>query len=134
MGLEFDICQTKLWSQSTKMDRLVTTKRIKIVKTYYKNDNDRWTTIFRTKFSSAIKHISHSVGTLITEIVAFGRFWESSSNWRETTTSRKSHCLVRSLLRSRDWLKYRRKCVKKWSKNTSNTTHGGHLNDVVFHT
>ena len=29
--------------------------------------------------------------------------WSSSSNWREAITYRKSHCLVRSLIRRCDW-------------------------------
>ena len=32
----------------------------------------RWTAIFRKKFSSALKYISHSVGMLINKIVLFG--------------------------------------------------------------
>ena len=31
------------------------------------------------------------------------RIWEFSSNWTEVITSRKSHCLVRSLVRRCDW-------------------------------
>ena len=42
----------------TKMDRLTITQRIKIFKTYYKKGNVRWTVIFRTKFSSAMKHFT----------------------------------------------------------------------------
>ena len=34
-------------------------------------NNRRWTAIFWTKFSSALKHISHSVGMLINKIVVF---------------------------------------------------------------
>ena len=49
MGLEFNICHIKLWNQFffflveiltlTKMDRLTITERMKIIKTYYKNDD-----------------------------------------------------------------------------------------------
>ena len=38
-------------------------------------NNRRWTAILRTKFSSAVKHISHSVDMLINKIVAFGFLW-----------------------------------------------------------
>ena len=54
------------------MDPLTTTQHIKIIKTYSKNGDGRRTAIFRTKFSSAIKHISHSVDILISKIVVFG--------------------------------------------------------------
>ena len=40
------------------MVRLTITQRIKMIKTYYKNGDDRWTAIFRTKRSSAMKRIS----------------------------------------------------------------------------
>ena len=49
MGLEFDICQTKLTSGKvcfsvesltlTKMDRLTIKQRIKMIKTFYKNSD-----------------------------------------------------------------------------------------------
>ena len=55
-----------------KMDRITIPQRQKIIKTYCKNGDDRWTAICRTKFSSAIKHISHSVSMLINKIVIFG--------------------------------------------------------------
>ena len=42
-----------------------------MIKIYYKNGDDRWTPIFVKKFSSAMKHISHSVGMLINKIVVF---------------------------------------------------------------
>ena len=72
----------------TKMDRLTITQRIKIIKTYCKNGDSRWTAIFCTKFSSVMKHISHTMGMLINEIAI---------------TSRKTHCLMRSLVRRCDW-------------------------------
>ena len=39
---------------------------------FAKNGDGRWTAIFRTKFSSELKHISHSVGMLLNKIVVFG--------------------------------------------------------------
>ena len=78
-------------------------------------NNRRWTAIFRTIFSSAIKHISHSVGMLINKIVVFGVL-TILKKWRQ---SRKSHCLVRSLAWRYDCLRYRPICVKNWSKITS---------------
>ena len=35
------------------MDRLIITQRIKIIKSYYKNGDGRWTAIVQTTFSSA---------------------------------------------------------------------------------
>ena len=35
-------------------------------------NNSQWTAIFRKKFSSALKRISHSVGMLISKIIVFG--------------------------------------------------------------
>ena len=60
--------------------------------------------IFRTKFYSPMKHISHSVGILINKIV-IGQLesWKSSSNWTEHIIYGKIHRLVRSLVRSCDW-------------------------------
>ena len=55
-------------------------------------NNRPWAAIFGTKFSSAMKHVSYSVG-----------FWESVSNWREAITSTKIHCLMRSLVQISDW-------------------------------
>ena len=54
------------------MDRLTITQLIKMIKTYYKNGDGRWTAIFRTKFSSAMKHILHLMGMLINKIVVRG--------------------------------------------------------------
>ena len=47
------------------MDRVIITQYIQIIKIYYKNEYGRWMIIFRTKFSSPLKHISDSVGMLL---------------------------------------------------------------------
>ena len=40
-------------------------------------------------------------------------FWESLSNWRESITSRKNHCLAHSLVRRCDWILLLRK--RRWN-------------------
>ena len=70
-------CETNFFlfswkSELTKMDRLTIAQHLKIIKTYCKNGDGVWMPIFRSKFSSAMKHISHSVDMLINKIVVFG--------------------------------------------------------------
>ena len=84
-----------------------------------------------------MKHISHSVGMINKRNC---RIWGSENSRvieeRLFITSRKSQCLVRSLIQRCDWLGYRPICIQKLSKivskdNACNTSRGGHLNYVI---
>ena len=147
MVLEFDICQAKLWNKFfffesltlTKMDRITFKQSIKIIKTHYKNGDVRWTAIFLTKFSSTMKHISHSVGMSINKIVIF---WGSENTQViEERPLRPEKSLFGALSGTKVWLAKKPPiiCVKKWSKlpqiiNACKTSRGGQLNNVVLHT
>ena len=53
--------------------------------------------------------------------------WESSSNWSETIKCRKSHCLVRSLLRRCDWTFLLRK--RRRNENVNSELYGHMITD-----